>query len=100
VRLGQRGDDVTLFRPAPGSGASHVAAGMLAPVTEVHYGEQALLELNLESAARYPAFVAELEALTGRLRVTGPAARCWSPATATTSRARTARGTSATLVST
>jgi glycine oxidase len=63
-RLAQRGDAVTLHDPAPGSGASHVAAGMLAPVTEVHYGEQALLELNLESARRYPAFVAELEGAT------------------------------------
>jgi glycine oxidase len=39
---------------------------MLAPVTEVHYGELGLLELNLESARRYPAFAAELEAASGR----------------------------------
>lgn len=64
-RLAQRGDAVTVYDPAPGSGASHVAAGMLAPVTEVHYGEEALLQLNLESARRYPQFVAELEAATG-----------------------------------
>jgi len=41
---------------------SWAAAGMLAPVTEVHYGEDALLGLNLRSAAQYPAFVAQLEA--------------------------------------
>ncbi len=64
-RLAQRGEAVTVYDPAPGSGASHVAAGMLAPVTEVHYGEEALLELNLESTRRYPAFVAELEAAVG-----------------------------------
>jgi glycine oxidase len=64
-RLARRGDAVTLYDPAPGSGASRVAAGMLAPVTEVHYGEEALLQLNLESARRYPRFVAELEAATG-----------------------------------
>lgn len=64
-RLAQRGDAVTVYDPAPGSGASHVAAGMLAPVTEVHYGEEELLQLNLESARRYPQFVAELETVTG-----------------------------------
>ncbi|MGH2694719.1 MAG: glycine oxidase ThiO, partial [Actinomycetota bacterium] len=42
-----------------------IAAGLLAPVTEVHYGEEALLQLNLESAARYPSFVDELEDLSG-----------------------------------
>ena len=38
---------------------------MLAPVTELHYGEEDLLRLNLQSARRYPAFVAELEDATG-----------------------------------
>lgn len=60
-RAAQRGLRVTLLDPDPGSGASHYAAGMLAPVTEVHYGEEALLALNLASARRYPSFVAELE---------------------------------------
>jgi glycine oxidase len=52
---------VTVVDPDPGRGASHFAAGMLAPVTEVHYGEEALLRLNLAAARRYPSFVAELE---------------------------------------
>lgn len=65
-RAGQRGLRVTLVDPAPGSGATPVAAGMLAPVSEAEYGEQAVIALNLASAARYPAFVAELEAATGR----------------------------------
>src|SRR5438034_2988601 len=56
---------VTVVDPAPGGGASWAAAGMLAPVTEVHYGEQALLRLNLASAERYPDFVAELEDAAG-----------------------------------
>ncbi len=60
-RAAQRGLRVTLLDPDPGNGASHYAAGMLAPVTEVHYGEEALLALNLASARRYPSFVAELE---------------------------------------
>lgn len=64
-RAAARGMTVTVVDPAPGQGATGVAAGMLAPVTEVHYGEQALLVLNLDSAARYPAFVAELEADSG-----------------------------------
>lgn len=34
---------------------------MLAPVTEVHYGEEALLRLNLASHSAYPAFVEQLE---------------------------------------
>ncbi len=55
------GLQVTLTDETPGRGASWAAAGMLAPVTEVHYGEQALLRLNLAAAARWPAFVAELQ---------------------------------------
>jgi glycine oxidase len=65
-RLSQRGLRVAVVDPAPASAASNVAAGMLAPVTEVKYGEEPLLELGLESLRRYPAFVAELEAATGR----------------------------------
>jgi glycine oxidase len=38
---------------------------MLAPISEVRYGEEELLRLGLESLGRYPAFVAELEAETG-----------------------------------
>ncbi len=64
-RLAQRGAHVTVIDPAPATAASRAAAGMLAPVTEVHYGEEPLLALNLESARRYPAFVGELEDATG-----------------------------------
>ena len=38
---------------------------MLAPVTEVHYGEEPLLRLNIAAAKRYPSFIGELEANTG-----------------------------------
>ena len=62
----RRGMKVALFDPAPGSGASSVAAGMLAPVTEAHYGEESLLRLNLAAAAEYPRFVGELETDAGR----------------------------------
>lgn len=64
-RAAGHGLSVTLCDPAPGSGASTVAAGMLAPVTEAHYTEQALLRLTLDSAARWPALAAELHEGTG-----------------------------------
>jgi glycine oxidase len=54
-----------LERDIPGAGASTVAAGMLSPVTETEFGEEELLALNLESAAMWPAFAAELEEVTG-----------------------------------
>ncbi len=60
-RAAGAGLQVTVVDPHPGAGASWAAAGMLAPVTEVHYGEDTLLQLNLASAERYPAFVEELE---------------------------------------
>ena len=56
---------VHLADPEPGVGASTAAAGMLAAVTEAHYGEERLLELNLRSARRYPEFIEELERATG-----------------------------------
>lgn len=65
-RAAQRGFATAVVDPEPGGGAARVAAGMLAAVTELHYGEQTLLGLNLESARRYPDFAAELTDLTGR----------------------------------
>jgi len=64
-RCALRGMDVTVHDPDPGRAAAHVAAGMLAPVTELHYGEEALLALNLESARRWPGFAAALAADAG-----------------------------------
>lgn len=64
-RAAGAGLTVTVVDPAPGSGTSRVAAGMLAPVTEAHYNEHALLRLNVASAQRYPDFVAELRESTG-----------------------------------
>ncbi len=43
-----------------GAGASHVAAGMLAPVTEATFGEERLTGLGLAGAARWPAFAQQL----------------------------------------
>jgi glycine oxidase len=64
-RTAQRGLDVMVVDPAPGRSATWAAAGMLAPVTEVGYGEEPLLALNLAAAASYPDFVAELESAAG-----------------------------------
>jgi glycine oxidase len=61
-RAAQRGLRTLVVDAAePGKGATGVAAGMLAPVTEAGFGEEQLLALNLESARRYRDFVAELE---------------------------------------
>lgn len=65
-RAAQRGLTTALVDPEPGGGAAQVAAGMLAAVTELHFGEQTLLGLNLASAHRYPDFVAELTEATGQ----------------------------------
>ncbi len=55
--------------------ASEVSAGMIAPVGEALWGEQALLAAALDSAARWPGFAAELEADAG---VEVPYRRCGS----------------------
>jgi glycine oxidase len=59
-----------------GMGATHVAAGMLAPVAEVEFGEggQRALELGLRSARMWPGFAEELQtasAIDVGLRRTG-----------------------------
>ena len=60
-RAAQRGMSVAVLeRDRPGAGASAVAAGMLAPVTEADFGEGSLLELNLIAARAWPGFAAEL----------------------------------------
>lgn len=65
-RAAQKGLSVCVIdRDVPGAGASRVAAGMLAPVGEASWGEEALLELNLASARAYPEFAAELEEVSG-----------------------------------
>jgi glycine oxidase len=65
-RAAQRGLRVcVLERGRPGGGATHAAAGLLTPVTDAEFGEEALMQLSLESAELYPAFAAELEDVTG-----------------------------------
>jgi glycine oxidase len=65
-RAAQRGARVVVIdRAQPPAGATRVAAGMLAPVGELAFGEPELLRMTLAAAELYPAFVAELEAATG-----------------------------------
>jgi glycine oxidase len=52
-------------RAEPPAGATNVAAGMLAPVGELSFGEPELLSMMLAGAELWPQFVAELEASSG-----------------------------------
>ncbi len=54
-----------LERDGPGAGASSVAAGMLAPVGEVNWGEDALMRMAIASARAWPTFASELAADSG-----------------------------------
>src|ERR1022692_4211966 len=62
------GMSVVLFeRDELGRGATHVAAGMLAPVAEVEFGEagRRVLEVGVRSACMWPDFAAALERTSG-----------------------------------
>lgn len=63
--LRSRGADVTLIDPAPATGASHAAAGMLAPAAEVVWGQTPLFPLMRASSELYPDFAAEVASATG-----------------------------------
>jgi glycine oxidase len=63
-RAAQRGLRVCVL-DAGELGAWHAAAGMLAPVAEASFGEDALLDLSLRAAAGFPAFCAELADTSG-----------------------------------
>ncbi|MFN2594049.1 MAG: glycine oxidase ThiO [Actinomycetota bacterium] len=64
-RCARRGLSVAVIDDDPGHGSSWAAAGLLAPITEAHYGEEILLRLNVASADMYPDFVSELTGETG-----------------------------------
>jgi glycine oxidase len=66
-RAAAAGLGVVVVDPECGNAASLVAAGMLAPVSESLFGEEALLRLNLLAVRRFPAFAAELEEATGHI---------------------------------
>src|SRR6478609_10184043 len=59
------GRSVVLIDDAPGAGASWAAAGMLAPVSELHYQEEDLLDLMTEASSRWPGFAAGVATAAG-----------------------------------
>lgn len=59
------GAAVTIVDPAPAAGASHAAAGMLAPAAEVVWGQTPLYPLMQSSAELYPDFAAALARESG-----------------------------------
>lgn len=63
--LRRAGHTVTVIDPDPGNGASHAAAGMVAPVSEVVHQHDAIRPLMLASAGEYPQFIADLERTVG-----------------------------------
>src|ERR1035441_2674280 len=66
-RAADAGHEVTVVDPRPGRGASWAAAGMLAPVGEAHFGEDALTALNVRAARAWPDFAQALEEASGEL---------------------------------
>ncbi len=64
--LARAGRTVAVVDPEPGRGAAWVAAGMLAPANEAHFGEEDLTRLLLAAADRWPAFAAAIEEAVGR----------------------------------
>lgn len=66
-RLRTRGHRVTIFDPEPGQGATRAAAGMLAPVSEVQFGQQKLYPLMTAARREYPRLIRELERATDRV---------------------------------
>jgi glycine oxidase len=59
------GVQVTVVTGERSAAASRVAAGMLAPVTEITFTEEKLLDLNLASMRLYPDFVGRVEQASG-----------------------------------
>ena len=59
-RLVERGHAVTVFDPDVAGGATHAAAGMIAPASEAVFGQDTLLATGLAGARAWPRFAAEL----------------------------------------
>lgn len=63
--LRRLGAEATIIDPAPAQGASHAAAGMLAPAAEVVWGQTPLYPLMRASAQMYPQFSGEVASAAG-----------------------------------
>lgn len=59
--LARRGSTVTVVDPRPGSGASWVAGGMIAPYSEAWPGEEELYRLGVESLGLWEGFARDLQ---------------------------------------
>ena len=57
---------LVIEKERPGAGASSVAGGMLAAVSESEDQPETFTELCMEAARQYPGFVADLERVSGR----------------------------------
>lgn len=64
-RAAEAGMDVLVLDAGGSERASEVAAGMIAPIGEASWGEEALLAASLMSADRWPDFADELSAASG-----------------------------------
>lgn len=60
------GTHVTVVDPAPATGATDAAAGMLAAVAETYHDERELSALLVAAARTYPALVADVARASGR----------------------------------
>src|SRR3546814_3723746 len=56
----RRGHEAIVTDPTPGAGASHAAAGMLSPSSEVWHGEEEILRLGLRSVALWAEYAERL----------------------------------------
>ena len=66
LELRRRGREVVVIeRDQPGAATSTVAAGMLAPTSEVEKTDSGLTAFQIDSLGRYPEFVAAIEELSG-----------------------------------
>jgi glycine oxidase len=65
--LARRGRQVLVLDASDDPGAAtRAAAGMLAPTSEADLADASLVDLELDSLRRYPAFVAAVESVSGR----------------------------------
>ena len=78
--LTERGQRVRVYDPTPGergTGASYFAGGMLAPIAEVQFQQDALFPLMVASADAYPSLMRRLAAVTDAPPATIRPARWW-----------------------
>ena len=78
--LTERGQRVRVYDPTPGergTGASYFAGGMLAPIAEVQFQQDALFPLMTASANAYPSLMRRLAAVTDAPTATIRPARWW-----------------------